>query len=67
MPAEVMRRLFEPFFSTKGIIGTGLGLWVSREIVERHGGEMSVRSSTSISHHGTSFTVFIPEWKENNG
>jgi signal transduction histidine kinase len=67
MTAEVMQRLFEPFFSTKGSIGTGLGLWVSREIVERHGGKMKVRSSTSPSHQGTTFVVFIPEWMDDDG
>lgn len=66
MTAEVMQHLFEPFFSTKGMIGTGLGLWVSREIVERHRGEMRVRSSTSLSRQGTTFSVFIPEHKDSD-
>ena len=43
IPPELMRRIFEPFFTTKpGESGTGLGLSISREIVEKHGGLISV-------------------------
>ena len=44
MSAETLSRIFEPFYSTKGITGTGLGLWVSREIVDKHQGSLRVRS-----------------------
>jgi signal transduction histidine kinase len=60
IPADVQRRLGEPFFTTKGQRGTGLGLWVTRSIVERYGGEIQLRSSTSAQRHGTVFTVFLP-------
>ncbi len=60
MNRETVRRLFEPFFSTKGTIGTGLGLWVSKEIVEKHGGFIRMRSSQTLPRNGTSFTVFLP-------
>jgi PAS domain S-box-containing protein len=53
-------RIFEPFFTTKGPGGTGLGLWLSREIVDRHQGKLRVRSSQRPSQHGTVFTVFLP-------
>jgi PAS domain S-box-containing protein len=44
MASETVARVFEPFFSTKTETGTGLGLWVSKEIVEKHGGSIRVRS-----------------------
>ena len=54
-------KLFEPFFSTKGMGGTGLGLWISESIVAgRHQGVIRVRSSQSPAHSGTIFTVFLP-------
>ncbi len=54
---ENVKRIFEPFFSTKGEKGTGLGLWVSSGIVHKHNGSIRVRS---ISGKGTCFSVFIP-------
>jgi signal transduction histidine kinase len=57
---EIRRTLFEPFVSTKGDTGTGLGLWVSSEIVERHGGTIQVRSSLLPPMTGTAFSVFLP-------
>lgn len=60
MSKETAARIFEPFFSTKGLTGTGLGLWVSLEIIQKHKGKVRVRSSASPAHHGTVFAVFIP-------
>jgi hypothetical protein len=60
MPLDVQRRLGEPFFTTKGQRGTGLGLWVTRAIVERYGGEMQLRSSVDARRHGTVFSIFLP-------
>jgi signal transduction histidine kinase len=60
MSPRTVARLFEPFFTTKGFNGTGLGLWVSREIVTRHGGRISVRSRESLSSSATVFSVFLP-------
>jgi len=60
IPAHVQRRLGEPFFTTKGQRGTGLGLWVTRSIIERYGGEMQLRSSTAPARHGTVFSIFLP-------
>jgi signal transduction histidine kinase len=44
MNDEALRHLFEPFYSTKGDLGNGLGLYISHEIVERHGGSLTVKS-----------------------
>ena len=61
MSRQTESRIFEAFFSTKGIGGTGLGLWVSAEIVKKHDGTLRVRSSEDRKFHGTVFSVFIPE------
>jgi signal transduction histidine kinase len=58
---ENRRRLFEPFVTTKGERGTGLGLWVSSGIVQKHEGSIRVRSSTRSGRSGTCFSVFLPE------
>ena len=57
---QALLRLFEAFYTTKGIGGTGLGLWVSEEIVTRHGGRLRVRSSQRHGCRGSVFTVFLP-------
>ncbi len=56
----LLGKVFEAFFTTKGIAGTGLGLWISKEIVDRHHGALRLRSSEHPSHHGTAFTLFLP-------
>ena len=53
-------RIFEPFFTTKKDVGTGLGLWVSREIVDRHGGTISMTSRPSLGESGSVFHVHLP-------
>ena len=60
MTPETEARLFEAFYSTRGTKGTGLGLWVSSEIVKRHGGKMCVRSSRRWGRCGSVFSVFLP-------
>src|SRR3954468_5316682 len=54
--------LFEPFFTTKGERGTGLGLWVTLGMVQKHKGNIRMRSNTGPKH-GTVFSVFLP-WHE---
>jgi signal transduction histidine kinase len=56
---EHRSKIFEPFFTTKGEKGTGLGLWVTRDIVEKHGGRIELRTRTG-SIHGTCFRVVLP-------
>jgi signal transduction histidine kinase len=57
---ENLERIFEPFFTTKKDTGTGLGLWVSRELIEKHGGRLRVRSSVTGGRSGTVFMLFLP-------
>lgn len=59
-PGE-MARIFEPFYTTKGDAGTGLGLWLSHGIVQKHGGSIRVRSRTAPGSSGTVFSVFLPK------
>ncbi|NQZ07975.1 MAG: response regulator, partial [Algicola sp.] len=58
MDESTKNQLFEPFFTTKGIDeGTGLGLSISYDIVQKHGGELTVESTLDI---GTEFTLMLP-------
>jgi len=54
------KKIFEPFFSTKDVKGTGLGLWVTHGIVQKHEGLIRFKSSTSPDKGFTCFSVFIP-------
>jgi signal transduction histidine kinase len=58
IPKQNLQRLFEPFFTTKKDVGTGLGLWVTRELVEKNAGSIRVRSREG---EGTVFRVTLPE------
>lgn len=60
IPEEDKEKIFEPFFTTKSDHGTGIGLWVTRQFIEGHGGSIRVESSTSPGAHGTCFILFIP-------
>lgn len=55
-----MSQLFQPLFTTKGSVGTGLGLWVSRQLIEKHAGSVRMRSSTEGIRHGTTFSILLP-------
>jgi PAS domain S-box-containing protein len=60
IPGEIRNQLFNPFFTTKGATGNGLGLWVSRGIIQKHGGKIALRSCTTPGRSGTVITVFLP-------
>ena len=66
MTDTVVHRIYEAFFTTKGIGGTGLGLWISAGIVDRHHGSLRVRSSQNNTRHGTVFTIFLPFEPDSN-
>jgi PAS domain S-box-containing protein len=53
-------RLFEPFFTTKGDKGTGLGLWVSREILKKYHTTLHVKSRKARHRSGTAFSMWLP-------
>ncbi|HZR28597.1 MAG TPA: PAS domain S-box protein [Terriglobales bacterium] len=57
---ENRKKLFQPFFTTKKEVGTGLGLWITSGIVEKHGGSIRVRSRTEAGRSGTAFALFLP-------
>jgi signal transduction histidine kinase len=57
---QVVKSIFDAFFTTKGFLGTGLGLWICQDIVTRHGGYLHVRSSQRLERHGSVFYVFLP-------
>ena len=57
VPDELMRKIFDPFFSTKGSKGTGLGLAITRKIIEEHGGELTVGRSAM---GGAAFRIRLP-------
>ncbi len=60
IPPEFLPHIFDPFFSTKGEGGTGLGLSVSYGIIRNHNGEIRVESKVGV---GTTFTIELPLWK----
>jgi len=65
-PAHV-KHLFEPFFTTKSVKGTGLGLWISKGIVQKYGGSIRFRSVGFRGGHITCFQVTLPEVDEQIG
>ena len=58
--AENLERVFEPFFSTKEQRGTGIGLWVARQLLEKRGGSINLQSETKLPDNGTTVSVYIP-------
>ncbi|HEX4156448.1 MAG TPA: PAS domain S-box protein [Acidobacteriaceae bacterium] len=57
---ENLPRIFDAFFTTRITIGTGIGLFVAKQFVEGHGGEITIDSSMDTASHGTRVSVFLP-------
>jgi signal transduction histidine kinase len=60
IPEQLRVRLFNPFVTTKEESGTGLGLWVSRSIIEKHGGSIQLHGNSSKNSSGTTVAIFLP-------
>ena len=60
IPPDLRDNLFAPFYTTKGEAGTGLGLWVTRGIIEKHEGTIHFISTVRPGRSGTAFSVFLP-------
>jgi signal transduction histidine kinase len=60
IPSDMLPKIFEPFVTTKGETGTGLGLWVTAEIMKRNGWKVRVRSNGDPGRSGTTFSILIP-------
>jgi signal transduction histidine kinase len=58
--AKNLSRMWDPFFTTKGAAGNGIGLSLVRNTVQKHHGVLRVRSSTKAGHSGTVFSIFLP-------
>ena len=58
--AEHLTQIFEPFFTTKEQHGTGIGLWVAKQLIEKHGGRIKITSSTEAGNTGTEVCIFLP-------
>lgn len=58
--AEHLSRIFEPFFTTKEQHGTGIGLWVAKQLVDKRGGKIQITSRTDAGNSGTEVSIFLP-------
>jgi PAS domain S-box-containing protein len=57
---EQLPRIFDAFYTTRGNIGTGIGLFIARQFVEGHGGKIEVQSRTGPHAHGTKMSIYLP-------
>ena len=53
-------RVFEAFFTTRSTVGTGIGLFVAKQFVQSHGGQIEIESRQAPENHGTTVRVFLP-------
>jgi PAS domain S-box-containing protein len=60
IPPAVQPHIFEPFFTTKLYVGTGLGLWITKQIAHKRGGSIEFRSNCEPGKNGTCFSLILP-------
>jgi PAS domain S-box-containing protein len=58
--SNAIDQAFLPFFTTKTVAGTGLGLWVVKQLAEKYQGHITIRSSQAAGKHGTAVSIFLP-------
>ena len=58
--SKAIDQAFLPFFTTKTVAGTGLGLWVVKQLAEKYQGHITIRSSQAAGKHGTAVSIFLP-------
>lgn len=57
---DVLPKVFDAFFTTRATVGTGIGLFIAKQFVESHGGQITLNSSNDPQKHGTTAHVFLP-------
>ena len=60
IPAEALPRVFDAFFTSRSTVGTGIGLFIAKQLVEGHGGHIQIESNNDAKNHGTTVRVFLP-------
>ena len=65
IPASEYKHIFDAFYTTKDLKGSGIGLWLTSEVIGRHNGQIRLRSRTKGPHRGTIFDIFLPEYTKN--
>jgi signal transduction histidine kinase len=64
IPPEQMARIFEPFYTTKKDVGTGLGLWLTQNLVKKHKGLIRERSRIRPERKWTLSSIILPIWDD---
>jgi PAS domain S-box-containing protein len=57
---DVLPKVFDAFFTTRATVGTGIGLFIAKNFIEGHGGQISIESRTRSEKHGTMVRIFLP-------
>jgi signal transduction histidine kinase len=58
--SDVLPKVFDAFFTTRTTVGTGIGLFIAKNFIEGHGGQISIESHTQPEKHGTTVRIFLP-------